>query len=195
MFRDILAFIRRHWPHLLLFIPGAIAVTILHEAAHAGAVLLQGGTVLQFVWLPGAGNWGYISYVFPDGTPHSTFLISIAPYLLWGSFATLASVLSVRKQKVGYGWASLIFFWLYVVPLGDIANTAFPYLAGKQNDFLSAFGHPSPAEAVIIGLSCAVAIFAGYHVQRGLYREDSLSVPSYVTLSTVVLIAMGALTV
>lgn len=192
MFRDILAFIRRHWPHLLLFIPGAIGVTILHEAAHAGAVLLQGGTVSQFVWLPGAGNWGYISYVFPDGTPNSTFLISIAPYLLWCLLALAASALSVRKQKVGYGWASVIYFWLFVVPLGDIANTAFPYLAGKQNDFLSAFGHPSPAEAVIIGLSCAVAVFAGYHVQLGLYREGSLSATSYAMLSTVVLGVLAA---
>jgi hypothetical protein len=190
MLRETLTFIRRHCPHLLLIVPGAVVVTILHESAHAAAVLLQGGTLSQFVWLPVPGKWGYISFDFPEGVSYSAFFISIAPYLLWLLLAILASALSVRRRKIAYWKASLLYFWLFVVPLADIANTAFPYLAGNDNDFRSAFGQPSEFMGLMIGLFCTLTIVGGYYVQRELYREDGLSVSSYLALSAVVLVML-----
>src|SRR5687767_5398114 len=119
MFRETFNFIRRHWPHVLLFVPGVIAVTILHESAHAAAVLLQGGTVSRFVWLPEAGNWGYISYTFPEGVAHSAFFISLAPYLFWLLLATAVAFLASRRLKPGLWTASALYVWMFVIPLGD----------------------------------------------------------------------------
>jgi hypothetical protein len=195
MLHETLNFIRRHWPHLLLVVPGAIVVTILHESAHAIAVLLQGGTLSRFVWLPSAGKWGYISYNFPDGTTHSTLSIILAPYCLWLLLALLTSLVSFRLQKVVYWKASFLYFWSFVVPLADIANTAFPYLAGKRNDFRAAFGQPSVFAGAIISLFCVLTVIGGYYVQRRLYREDRLSASSYLALSSIVLVIIVMLTV
>ena len=192
---ETLSFIRRHWPHLLLVVPGAIVVTVLHESAHALAVLLQGGTLSRFVWLPSAGKWGYISYNFPDGVPYSTLSITLAPYCIWLLLALLSSVVSFRLQRLVYWKASFLYFWLFIVPLADIANTAFPYLAGKRNDFSSAFGQPSVFTGVIISLLCALMVIGGYYVQGRLYREDRLSAPSYLALSSIVLAMLVTFTV
>lgn len=195
MLHETLNFIRRHWPHLLLFVPGVLLVTILHESAHAIAVLMQGGTLTRFVWLPDAGKWGYISYEFPAGVPYSEFLISLAPYLLWFLLVIVTSVLSLRGQKFGYWKASVLYLWLFVVPLADIANTAFPYLVGRDNDFRSAFGQPSLFVGLIISLLVAITVLGGYCVQSRLYREDSLCASSYLALSTVALVMIFTLTV
>lgn len=86
-------------------------------------------------------------------------------------------------------------FWLFLVPRADIANTAFPYLAGTSNDFRFAFGRPSVLLGLSIGLACALAVLVGFYVQRRLYREDSLSAPSYLALSSLVLALLVTLTV
>jgi len=187
MLRQTLNFIGRHWPHLLLIIPGALLITIVHESAHAFAVFLQGGKLTQFVWLPEAGKWGYITYEFPDGAAYSDFAISFAPYLVWLLLASFAAFLSLRSRQLSYWKASLAYLWLFVIPLADIANTAFPYLAGRDNDFRSAFGNPSVIVGLAVGLFGILALIGGYHVQRCLYREDGLTTPSYLALSTIAL--------
>ncbi|HEY1051751.1 MAG TPA: hypothetical protein VGE39_18395 [Prosthecobacter sp.] len=194
MIREVLCFLRRHWPHLLLAVPGALLVTVLHEAAHAAVAMLQGGTLLEFVWLPGGGHWGYVSYDFPAGVPYSSFVISIAPYVLWLGFAALAMLLSLRRRKYAYWQASILYLWLFVVPLADIANAAFPYLRGQHNDFHSAFGPPSVYDEPLVGLACVMAITIGYWLQRRLYREEGLGLAAYLVLSTVMVVMIGVAT-
>lgn len=187
MMREIFSFLRRHWPHLLLAVPGALLVTVLHEAAHAAAAVAQGGRLLEFVWLPGGGHWGYVSYDFPASVYYSSFAISIAPYVLWLGFAALAMLLSLRRRKYAFWLASLIYFWLFVVPLADIANAAFPYLRGQKNDFYSALGPPSIYDEPLVGFTCLVVVITGYWLQRRLYREEGLGVAAYSVLSMVML--------
>jgi hypothetical protein len=190
MLPETLRFLRRHWPHLLLFVPGVIVVTVIHESAHAIAVLLQGGTVSEFIWLPSDDKWGSVSYDLPHGSERAAYLISLAPNLLWLLFATLACALSFRRQPCGYWQASFIYVWLFVVPLADIANTAFPYLTGKTNDFRSAFGPPAALAGPLVAAFCALTFSAGYFLQRRLYRADRLSAPSYLALGTVTFIML-----
>ena len=83
MVPEIGQFIRRHLWQLLLLVPGALLVTATHEAAHAVAVVLQGGTVREFRWLPTWSNWGSVSYQFPAGVEHSGVIVSLAPYGGW----------------------------------------------------------------------------------------------------------------
>ena len=69
-------FLRRCWWQLLLLPPGCILITALHEAAHALAVIWQGGEVTKFVVLPAGDHWGYVRYEFPDGVAPSNFWIT-----------------------------------------------------------------------------------------------------------------------
>ncbi len=195
MLQEIWTFIRRHWPHLLLVAPGVLLVTIIHEGAHAAAVLLQGGTVLEFVWLPVADKWGYVSFDPPAMGPFSAFFVAIAPYLLWLSLAAVAAVLSLRRRQFAFSAASSLYFWMFVAPLADIANTAFPYLAGKHNDFMHAFGSASLSAWVLIVLLGALALVMGHLVQRRLYRAQGLGLPAYLVMSSTVMVLLLFLTV
>lgn len=199
MLREIWTFIRRHWLHLLLVAPGALLITVLHEGAHAAAVILQGGTVSEFVWLPGkhywgSSYWGYVSYDPPALAPFSEFFVSIAPYLLWLFLAMVAVVLSRRRRQFAFWTASSMYGWLFVAPLADVANTAFPYLAGRDNDFMSAFGPPSLSAWVLIVLLGALALIIGHPLQRRLYRTQGLCLQSYVVLSSAVILLIVSLT-
>lgn len=192
---EILLFLRWHWWHLVLLIPGAVLVTLLHEAAHAVAVVVQGGSVHEFVWLPGRGSWGHVAYSFPPGARYSRTLIALAPTIVWVSLAGGVCSLSLRTRVFGYLQASLAYFWLFVIPLADVAHAAFPFLAGHDNDYASAFGEPGAASAVMIGTAAVVAWIGGYFVQLRLYRAHALSGAAYGLLSTTGLLAILGVTV
>lgn len=195
MLSEIFRFFRRHWLHLLLFPPGALLVTIIHESAHAAAVLAQGGTILEFVWLPTGERWGYVSYDPPALRGFSTFAVSIAPYLLWIFLAALAVLLSLRRRPYSFRVASSVYLWLFVIPLADVANAAFPYLDGRPNDLLHAFGPPTWDALLGFLLLCVLALSVGHPLQRRLYRSQALRLRSYLVLSAAVLFAIAGLTV
>ena len=186
-------FFRWHWPHFLLAAPGTVLCTILHEGAHALAVTLQGGQVTTFVWLPSTERWGYIEYAFPDQYHFSGFAISVAPYCLWLLLMLMAGVLSLKTNPHLPWVSSTIFIWMFVVPLGDIANTALPYLLGSVNDFTNAFGFPTSLEWALIVLFGIASTAFGMMVQQRLYRERALSVPGYTLLAMAGLALIGAL--
>jgi hypothetical protein len=167
--------------------------TILHEGAHALAVIAQGGQVTQFVWLPSPGRWGYIQYHFPEGIHFSAFAILIAPYGMWGLLGLMAGILSLRRNPYPQWIASTIFIWMFVMSLGDIANTAIPYLLGGSNDFTTAFGAPTKTAWVLTFLFGAGGVGFGMKVQQRLYRERALSVTSYTLMAGAGLFFVGAL--
>ncbi len=196
MLHEIWTFIRRHWPHLLLVVPGALLITMVHEGAHAAAVLVQGGTVLEFVWLPVADRWGHVSYdPSAVGAFFSPFLVAIAPYLLWLFLAAVAGLLSLRRRQFAFAAASSLYLWMFLAPLADVANTAFPYLAGRDNDFMQAFGPPTLSTWVLTALLGALALVMGHPVQRRLYRTQGLSLPAYLVLSSAVVVLIMFVTV
>lgn len=181
---EIWTFMRRHWLHVLFCLPGAILVTVLHESAHAFAAWAQGGRLLEFAWLPWAshGHWGYVEYDFPMGAVYSSFAISIAPYVLWSSLAGLAYISSWLWPNRSFACASTLYFWLYFVPLADIANTALPYALGRDNDFRQAFGRPSLPGLLALVLSALLAVWIGFGVQRRLYGRLGLRKKGYAVL-------------
>lgn len=195
LIQEMWIFVRRHWWHLLLLIPGAVLVTILHEATHAVAILVQGGTVREFVWLPERGSWGHVAYDFPPGAGYSRTIVALAPTALWLSLAVVACLLCLRTTTFSYRSASVVFLWLFVIPLADVAHAAFPFLAGGVNDYASAFGRPAAASAVAIAIATIVAWMSGYFVQLRLYREHALTVLAYAILSTVALLMVFGVTV
>ena len=185
-------FFTGHWLHFLLAIPGALLWTILHEAAHALAILLQGGQVTKFVWLPTPGRLGYVEYNFPNH-PFSRFAIAIAPYAFWLILMLIAGALSLRARPYPYWIASTIFIWMFVVPFGDIAWAARPYLfeSGNMNDLTHAFGPPTRLVSMLIGLFGVASVVFGMIVQQRLYHERALSGVSYTLMALVGLALLG----
>ncbi len=179
-------FFRGHWPHCLLAIPGAVLWTILHEAAHALAIMLQGGQVMKFVWIPSPGRLGYVEYNFPNH-PFSRFAIAIAPYAFWLILMLLTGALSLRARPYPHWVASTIFIWMFVMPFGDIAWAAIPYLFAsvKENDLTDAFGPPTSVASMLIVLFGVASVVFGMIIQQRLDRERALSVISYTLLALV----------
>ncbi len=195
VFKEIWDFFKRHWLHFLLAPPGAILCTALHEAAHALAVLLQGGRVLEFAWMPGGGRWGYIRFLFPPGGGQSREAVSIAPYVLWLSMMLLTALLAWRWPQPRPSIAATLFIWCFVVPLGDIANTALPYWLGWENDFTAAFGVASLWSRSGIILFGAAATISGRWVEQRLYGAKSISWAAYMLLALSGLLLVGVLNI
>jgi hypothetical protein len=191
MFREIWKFLVLHRWHLLLALPGFFLVTVLHESSHAVAVLSQGGTVLEFSVIPRNGELGHVLYKFPDGQSYSRLLIAVAPYLLWMTITTGAFLFASLRGASNDSLGTWIFPWLFVLPLGDIANTAFPYLSGQSNDFLHAFGKPNFFIGAIILLVTLWATVAGFFAQRNLYPKSALHLPAYSVLTITTLLAIA----
>jgi hypothetical protein len=184
--RECGRFFKRHWFHFVLMIPGAVLYTMLHEGMHAIAVMVQGGRVIEFVWLPSSGEWGHIRYEFPPGVVHSSLLISLAPYFLAAGLLTLGCFLALLRRSYPRWVASSVFIWMFLVPVADTANAAFPYVVyGRRNDFFGAFGSPTLDIAIgVAAAGCAVAVL-GFGLQRRLYRGESLSGCAYGLLGAV----------
>jgi len=138
---ECVSFSKQFWLHLLFLIPGALVVTFLHEFFHGAAVVLQGGRVTEFVFLPTKHVWGYILYRFPPGYPFSQFIISMAPYCV-SFFVCFFSFKYSQYVVFRKPWKRTAFyFWLYIIPAGDIVYAAWPYLLfSNRNDFYQAFG-------------------------------------------------------
>ena len=187
---EIVSFFKSHWPHILIGIPAACAFTALHELAHCLAVWAQGGTVIEFAWLPTGKRWGYIRYVFPPDASFSEAAVSFSPYALWILFCLIAWILSLRRSPWPFWAASAVFVWLFLVPMADIANAAFPYvLWNADNDFRHAFGPCRPSMAAAVLLAGALAVGVGYHVHRRLYRDRAVGLQAYgIVAATVVLL-------
>jgi hypothetical protein len=184
--RECGRFFRTHWVHLALLIPGAVLYTILHEGMHALAVILQGGRLLEFVWIPSQGEWGHVQYDFPPGATYSPFVIGMAPYFFTMLLASIAILAAVFRPGLPIRVASTIFVWFYIVPAVETSNTALPYAAyGARNDFFGAFGPPTVDLALGILLAGFGAAVLGYPVQRRLYGERALSFGAYAVLTGV----------
>jgi hypothetical protein len=182
--RESVSFLRRNWLHLAIAPLLAITlVTFLHESAHAVAVLAQGGTLLEFSFLPSATDFGHVRYTFPEGAFYVYELIALAPYLMWGSLATLGVMLAILPLRWPHAIASTVFVWLYVVPLLDIAYQSVLWVGGSRNDLRNALGPPDVFAEIGIVFSAGVCFAIGWIVQRRLYRENGLSLAGYLFLS------------
>ena len=185
---ELAAFSRGHWPMILPIVPMALLFTVLHEAAHALAVVVQGGTMLKFVWLPTWREWGYVRYEFPQGAEYSSVAIAVAPYCMWLLICLFTALLGLRRRPWPYWFAGTVFLWMFAAPLADIANMAIPYLIGADNDFSAAFGPPNLTIRAIIGLGGVLSAVAGFAVQQRLYRERALSPRAYIIIFSLALV-------
>ncbi len=182
--KDAVTFFKGHWPHVIIGIPAAVAFTAVHELAHCVAVWVQGGTVTEFAWLPSTTHWGYMRYSFPTAVQYSETAVSLSPYACWISFCLLAGVLSLRRSPWRFWCASTIFVWLFIAPLADIANAAFPYLIRNiDNDLQHAFGPTRPSfTAVAVAFGAASAAY-GFLLNKRLYRDRAVGFPAYCALA------------
>jgi len=202
IFREYLKFLRNHWIHLVLLIPAAIAYTFVHESLHALAVIVQGGKMVEFVWVPSPKEWGHVRYEFPEGHAYSELVILLVPYLLPLVLLLIGIILILRLtfipeffgrtgSQVPQWKERAIYFWLFLIPVFDLAHAAVPYQLGASNDFYYAFGRPTLFSSYVISFSGAFLAFSGYVLQKRVYQKEQLSVQAYMVLAVlVVLIVM-----
>jgi hypothetical protein len=190
--KEIIEFFKGHWIHVLIGIPGCFVFTIFHELAHCVAAWVQGGRVIEFAWLPSDGAWGHMRYEFDYGMAFSDRAVSIAPYLLWTTLCLIAFAVSFKRKPLPFWASSTVFVWFFLAPLADTANAAMPQLAdGGLTDLGRVFGPPSLAVTIgFVTYAVAMAI-AGYFTQKQLYRERSISLPTYMVLGLIAAILVG----
>lgn len=188
--REIWRFFRRQWYMLPAGAAGVVLITLLHEGAHAAAVLMQGGEVTEFVWLPEAERWGHICFRFAH-KDFSAAAISMAPYGMWVTVSLTAGLLSLLRRRWPFAAASWIFVWLYAAPLGDAAYAAFGWVNGSRNDFYHAYGQARAVHVVAIAAVVLLAAGLGFLVQRRLYGVEALSAPAYAILAAAALAALS----
>jgi hypothetical protein len=190
IWRELLSFFKSHWPHLLIALPAAFLITIIHESAHAAAVVLQGGELLEFSPWPSEGEWGHVEFKFASGSNFSPAAIALAPYAVCLAACALAWLLAMRRKAYPVWLASLIFIWLYVAPLGEIANAAVPYLGGESNDLTEPFGPPTAGKWLGVIALIGVSSVLGFPLQRRLYGVRALSGQAYMILCVATLAAL-----
>lgn len=183
-FVQAIGFFRRHWLHVLISPILAITViTFLHEAAHALAAWLQGGTVTSFTIVPTERYYGQMSYRFPAGARYSPALISLAPYLLWGGIAGVTAILA-RCLSIPRWAAPTLFLWCYAAPILDIAKACAEFLLGQPSDLTHAFGVATEVDWASVLLLGGLTYVLSYFVQRRLYgQRDALSPAGYLGTS------------
>ena len=127
---------------LLAFPAYQIIGTIRHEAAHAMAVLLEGGQVRKFVFWPTWGRqfyWGYVQW-----SGHVGWLTSAAPYLsdllTFIIFYVVCTRISTKRHWL---WVNL-----YVVGLvSPLINSVYRYVSSffREGDLTSIMAAVPPA--------------------------------------------------
>ncbi len=196
--RQALSFYRRHWLHIVVSpVLAIVAITFFHEAAHALAAWLQGGTITSFRFIPDGQNFGSVSYTFALGAQFSAGLISLAPYLFWSLVATATALIAWRFTIPGK-LAPTLFVWFYAAPILDIAKSCAEFLLGQPNDLFHALGPVSEIYELIIVLLAAGVFVVSYFVQRKVYgHELALSPRGYLATSIaavcVIVLMFGAI--
>jgi len=152
-----------------------LGVTFLHEAAHAVVAIALGGRVIEFAFLPGPHNLGHVRWEPPPhAPPWLGALVSIAPYVMWSTLAGATALFAWRRRPVNRWLAGALFFWCYVVPLGDIAWN----LYGGQGDL--AVGGLDGLILQAVGTAGLLAAFlVGHAVQRRLFGDRAVTFRGY----------------
>ena len=180
--RELIDFARSHWLHGVLMVPAALLYTALHEALHALAVVAQGGRVVEFAWLPSAGEWGHVTCSFPPGSSPSDWTIALAPLLLPAALLSLGIAVALLGPPARAGLRRATLFWLFLLPAGDLVYTLLPYLLGSHNDLFAAFGPPMPS-CWAASAAFGVALTALVHgAQRRLLGERAMSLATVLVL-------------
>jgi hypothetical protein len=166
-------------------------LTWVHEAAHSLLVLILGGSITEFQWLPSASGLGHIRFTFPKSMDYSPNAISLAPHVLSVLFMTTALCVSFYRPVRSDRAASWIFFWLYFLPAADIGFALLVWTLGGDNDIAKAFGPRSTASTALAIIYAMAVSTVGYVVQRRLYDKLRLGPLPYFALVLTGLLLMG----
>jgi hypothetical protein len=189
--QQFVSFIRGHLLQLVLVVPGALLLTVMHESAHALAVVLQGGSITEFRWLPSASDWGHVSFTFPSTIRYSPMVVSLAPHVLSLLLVIAAFLLAWFRPVPSDRAASYIYFWLYFIPAADFGFALLVWMLGGDNDVAKAFGPPSTLSAGSVLMYAAVVCTLGYVLQSRLYDRLRLGLVPYGALVLTALLLIG----
>lgn len=167
-------------------IPGAFLITFIHEFMHALAVWAQGGKVLDFVWTGESENWGHVDYSFPATMDYNSTIISLAPYLFAMLILLIGLLISFVPFRKSYFLSSLIFVWLVLIPLGEIAYVLYPYsFYNSQNDLYHVAGNRSWWFILISLILSMAGVWLAYISHVRLFKSEAVTARAFVLLSLI----------
>ena len=184
----------RHAPFVLLApIVGLTLTTFIHELGHALMVWALGGQVTEFSILLTGSEFGHVSYTLP--WPELGFIVAAGPTALFFALGVallaasgawrLLTPFSVPFARAGW-------WYLFVLPAGDVFMHIGGYLTGSSNDILHAFGTRWGIGGPVALLVGASFFALGYVLQRVLLRrEDSVRLFEYTALGGVLIAALS----
>jgi hypothetical protein len=183
-------FIRQNLRYGLLLPVVIVLGTLIHEAAHAAAILLQGGRVTRFEILPqplfSLGSFGRTAYtgIGEDGR----WFIALAPALLGIGVALCTAAVSTQLRRGGRLLQVLVAFG-FLGPLVD-ASIGAAGLFGQvpRSDWFVALHGLELPMAVAFGAYISIFGEIGLFLFRRAWG-DALSTTEY-TLALLLLIAM-----
>lgn len=188
-----LRFVWLHRFHALLCLPALVGVTVLHEAAHALAVVLLGGEVTYVSFWPTRERWGHVSWHEPPAGMHLRWLVTLAPYLMWLTLAGAAAVFAALSRPKPLWLASTVFVWCFALPVLDVALAICTYGLYRSGDLLDLFGPSTAARITITVIGAVLFGTSGYVVQRKLYGDCALGPMAYAMLALASAAALMAL--
>ena len=191
--QQLVSFVRGHLVHVILIIPGSLVFTLVHESAHALAVVLQGGTVTHFQWLPSETGWGHIRFTFPETATYSSGAVSLAPHILSLLLVFSAFLFAWRRRVLSDWSASFVYFWLFFAPISELGFEQLAWLLGGTNDVAKAFGPPNALSVAIVVVFGLAAYLLGYFLQARLYDKLTLEWATYSALAATTLLVMGGI--
>ncbi len=192
--REVLRFTLAHWLHFLLLLGlGVVGITSLHELAHAVAVWVQGGELLDFRVLHDGTSWGHVQYRFPEGVAYNARLISAAPAIAaLGAFGLGSLVAVVSKPGDGHV-PRAVFFWLCLMPVGELGFMGLGYFTvGARCDLWYALGPISWTLRCLGGLMACCVVALLYGIQRRLFEDLALGPGAFALLGTVAFVGLVA---
>lgn len=127
------------WLWILAYPLYQLIGTFRHEGGHALVALASGTEIVEFVFWPTEGYWGYVSY---RGNPPS-ILFDAAPYLV-DALTFLAFFLICMLVVFKWRW-----LWINLIAIGIVSplvNSAYNYFVGldSSNDVGDLLAEISP---------------------------------------------------
>ncbi len=181
-----------HWLHfLLLGIFGVVGITTLHELAHAGAVWLQGGELLEFVVMGDEASWGHVRYQFAPGAVYSARLISLAPAVTALGALMLGLGAALLGPRRDGAVARAVWFWLCMMPAGELGFMGLGYFGvGARCDLFYAFGPITwPLRLAGLAMACAVVALL-FGLQRRLFDDLALGQGAFALLGALAFVGL-----
>jgi hypothetical protein len=173
----------------ILLVPlGLFSWIVVHESAHAVAIVAQGGAITVFDVIPGGEETFTLGHVEQRGNLGTQpALAALAPTIVWTSFA-FATVLSVSlfgdRNPMSKG---LVLFGFFVPGLDASLEAAGLFCGAEHSDWYRALHGLEAPMSILFALTMVFFAELGLSLVRKVWGQDALSGAEFCVLFLVVM--------